>query len=376
MTKTPDLLINNSILYRATQKYYDKRLEKFNIGYGQILFLMMIYENEGITMKELSRLGSFDKGTTTKGINKLESIGYVRLEENPHDKRSKLIYTTPKAEEILSMMYIIRKDWLQQLMKGIDGEGEKLFNEYLDKIVHNASNEMNDVDVRFYGMQKLTLLDYPGKMAATLFTGGCNFRCPFCHNKDLVFLPESLSEIQSEDIFSYLEKRKSILEGVVISGGEPLLHKGLEVYLRRIKEMGYVVKLDTNGTFPERMIALIEEGLIDYVAVDIKNTSGKYAKTIGLDQYRLDAIEKTVNYLLEDHVDYEFRTTVVEEFHDVEDIEEIAKTIKGAKAYYLQNFRDADSVIEEGMHSVSHDTLLKMKEAAEKYLDHVEIRGE
>jgi pyruvate-formate lyase-activating enzyme len=140
--------------------------------------------------------------------------------------------------------------------------------------------------------------------------------------------------------------------------------------------MGYVVKLDTNGTFPERMIALIEEGLIDYVAVDIKNTSGKYAKTIGLDQYRLDAIVKTVNYLLEDHVDYEFRTTVVEEFHDVVDIEEIAKTIKGAKAYYLQNFRDADSVIEEGMHSVSHDTLLKMKEAAEKYLDHVEIRGE
>ena len=376
MTKTPDLLINNSILYRATQKYYDKRLESFDIGYGQILFLMMIYEHEGITMKELSRLGSFDKGTTTKGINKLESIGYVRLEENPQDKRSKLIYTTPKAEDILSVMYIIRKEWLSQLMKGIDGESEHLFNQCLQQVVQNTNDEVNDVDVSFYGMQKLTLLDYPGKMAATLFTGGCNFRCPFCHNRDLVFLPEGLSEIQSEEIFSYLEKRKSILEGVVISGGEPLLHKGLEVYLRKIKDMGYLVKLDTNGTFPDRMIALIEEGLIDYVAVDIKNVDDKYAKTIGLDQYRLDAFKKTVAYLLEDHVDYELRTTVVKEFHDLEDIEEIAKSIQGAKAYYLQNFKEADSVIEKGLHSVSHEMMCKMKEVASKYVDHVEIRGE
>ena len=140
--------------------------------------------------------------------------------------------------------------------------------------------------------------------------------------------------------------------------------------------MGYLVKLDTNGTFPDRMIALIEEGLIDYVAVDIKNVDDKYAKTIGLDQYRLDAFKKTVAYLLEDHVDYELRTTVVKEFHDLEDIEEIAKSIQGAKAYYLQNFKEADSVIEKGLHSVSHEMMCKMKEVASKYVDHVEIRGE
>ena len=210
----------------------------------------------------------------------------------------------------------------------------------MQKVVDKAQSytDIENEAVHFFGLQKLTLLDYPGKMACTLFTGGCNMKCPFCHNSELVFLPESMMEINQDDIDQFLDKRQGLLEGICITGGEPLIHPGLKTAIAKMKAKGYKIKLDTNGTYPDYLKELIEEGLVDYVAMDIKNAPAKYAMTAGVEQLNLDAIEASMHYLMENHIPYEFRTTIVKEFHEKEDIEAVGKWIKGAKSYYLQNF--------------------------------------
>ena len=241
----------------------------------------------------------------------------------------------------------------------------------------NAENEIEKENhLRIFGIQKLTLLDYPGKLATILFTGGCNFRCPFCHNKSLVFLDEDNSELNGEDILELLNKRQGLIDGVVISGGEPLIQEGLVTYLRKIKDMGFKIKLDTNGLLSEKLAYLIDEGLIDYVAMDIKNSPEKYAMTAGVQEVDLNEIKKSIELLKNRAIDYEFRTTIVDELHDVEDIAKIAMLIKGAKHYYLQKYRDSEGVIKKGYHAPSNDKLKKMLKVALKYVETAEIRGE
>jgi anaerobic ribonucleoside-triphosphate reductase activating protein len=336
---------------------------------------MMINEHEGITMKKLSALGSFDKGTTTKGINKLEKIGYVRLEIDPNDKRSKLIYTTEKAKDIISVMYIIRKDWWDHITKGLSIDEGDQFTKLLTDVVDNALSEVEDVEnVHFYGIQKVTLLDYPSNIACTLFTGGCNFKCPYCHKSDLVFLPEHIVEIPIQDINKFLQKRTRVLEGVCISGGEPLLHTEIIDYLRKIKKLGYKIKIDTNGSFPDRLKAIVQEGLADYVAVDIKNSPESYAKTIGIENYDVGPIDETIGYLLDNNVDYEFRTTVVKEYHNDESMRKLGEWIKGAKKYYIQNYKDNEDVIVKGLHGFDEETLQKFKNIISPYVEVCEVR--
>lgn len=377
MEKPSDLTVNNSILYRCTMKYYDKVLSKYNIGYGQFLFLMMIYEQEGITMKQISEKGSYDKGTITKSMLKLEENKYIRLEVDLRDKRSKLLYTTDKAKDIIANMYLLRKDWWEHLTQGLTLDEADAFEETMSRVVQNAldSTVIEAPSVRFFGLQKLTLLDYPGKMACTLFTGGCNFKCPFCQNADLVFLPENIVEIAPQDILSFLEKRKGILEGICVSGGEPLLQEGLAFYLKRFKDMGYQVKIDTNGTFPEKLKRLVEEGLVDYVAMDVKNSLKRYGETMGIEDFNLDGIKESIAYLKEGHVPYEFRTTIVKNFHSKQDMKDIGKLLEGADAYYLQNFEDSDRVIKSGLEAWDFETLKMFKDIVSPYVKKVEIRG-
>lgn len=225
----------------------------------------------------------------------------------------------------------------------------------------------------FGGFQKLTLLDYPGKVACILFTKGCNFYCPFCHNALLVKAGEE-QNINEREILEYLEKRQGILEGVCVSGGEPLLHKELDSFLKKVKELGYSVKLDTNGSFPQRLKDLVSEGLIDYVAMDIKNSFEKYAVTSGCEKINISDIEKSIEYLLTGVIDYEFRTTVVEELHSVDDIEKISGRIKGAKKYFLQNFVDSGNILGENLHPVSEENIEKMKNIALKYVKTASVR--
>lgn len=204
------------------------------------------------------------------------------------------------------------------------------------------------------GLQKLTLLDFPGRLAATVFFGGCNFRCPFCHNASLVLIPGECEKIGEEEFFDFLTSRKGKLTGVCITGGEPTLHPGLKDFIKRIKNMSFAVKLDTNGTNPELLLELIEEGLVDYVAMDIKNAPAKYSVTAGV-EVDMEKIERSVKLLLSGKVDYEFRTTVVRDFHSVEDFEAISEWIKGAKRYFLQTFEDSGDLIGSGFSAYSKE---------------------
>lgn len=225
------------------------------------------------------------------------------------------------------------------------------------------------------GLQKLTLLDYPGKTACTIFTGGCNLRCPFCHNAVLVLCPNAEEGHSEEEIIELLRKRRGILDGIAITGGEPLLQKDILSFMKRLKDEGVSVKLDTNGAYPEKLREAIDKGLVDFVAMDIKNSKEKYALTTGIQNIDIAPFEESVKILLDGRVDYEFRTTVVNGFHTTQDIESIAKWIKGAKAYHLQAFKDNFLLGDIHNGEVSESDMNKMAEIARQYLSNVTIRG-
>lgn len=211
--------------------------------------------------------------------------------------------------------------------------------------------------MKIIGLEKLSLVDYDGHTACTLFTGGCNFRCPFCHNGDLVLIPEKLGAYSENEIFSYLKKRQGLLDGVVVSGGEPTMHRDLPDYIQRIKDLGYDVKLDTNGTNPEMLSELIERKLIDYVAVDIKSSKEGYAKTAGLHSFP-ENVSRTVELLKKNKVPYEFRTTLVDELISKEDILSMAKWLNGCSVLYLQKFVEREGCITKGLHEVPKEKAL------------------
>lgn len=224
------------------------------------------------------------------------------------------------------------------------------------------------------GFQKMTLLDFPEHIACTIFTGGCNFRCPFCHNAQLVVGGER-ENYTEEEIFSYLEKRKGLLDGVCITGGEPLLQTDIEEFIGKIKEMGYLVKLDTNGSMPEKLKDLVEKKLVDYVAMDVKNCLSKYGETVGIENFDTSAVEESIKFLLTDAVDYEFRTTVVKELHTEEDIEALADYIGGAKKYFLQQFVDSGDILGGILTSHTPETLGNMRKIANRHIQNVGLRG-
>ncbi|WP_139652023.1 radical SAM protein [Raoultibacter phocaeensis] len=291
--------------------------------------------------------------------------------------------------------------------------------------------------MRLAGLQKLTLLDYPGKTAATVFTPGCNFRCPFCHNAELVQgaapaagsdeseggnneetpyganaqrgadegrgadaqCPEddernagaecagSTSEshlskqpfptVSEEEFFSFLDKRQGLLDGICITGGEPLLQPDIEAFCAEIKRRGFAVKLDTNGSLPDRLRALVDDGLVDYVAMDAKNSPARYAETIGVPAFDLSSVEASVAYLLSGAVPYEFRTTIVREYHDEMGLTDLARWIKGADAWYLQAFVDSDTVLagEGSLSGYAPDELEALVAAVRPIVPTARIRG-
>lgn len=226
--------------------------------------------------------------------------------------------------------------------------------------------------MRIEAYQKLTLLDFPGKTACTVFTHGCNFRYPFCHNASLVIHP-SETLIDPEEFFDYLNKRQGILDGVCITGGEPLIQKDIADFIIRIRDIGYSVKLDTNGSFPEKLEEL--SPLVDYIAMDIKNSKDGYAETIGTDDIEMSRIEQSVDYLMSSGKDFEFRTTVVKEFHNAERFVEIGKWISGSEKYFLQQFKDSGNLITEGLHPYDDTEMREFRDILLPYVPNVELRG-
>lgn len=225
------------------------------------------------------------------------------------------------------------------------------------------------------GLQKTTLLDFPTKVACTVFTPGCNFRCPFCHNASLVIEPDCSQTVDTDAFFSYLKKRKGILDGVCITGGEPLLQKDIDLFIKDIRDLGFAVKLDTNGSFPEKLKYLIDERLVDYVAMDIKSSISKYPTVCGIERFTDDVV-KSVELLMRSDIEFEFRTTVVRELHEPSDFEEIGKWISGAPRYFLQQFKDSGDLIEKDSFSAySKEEMEKILEIVKKHIPNASLRG-
>ena len=230
--------------------------------------------------------------------------------------------------------------------------------------------------MKIKGLQKLTLLDYPGKVACTVFLGGCDFRCPYCHNMDIVLDSYPQDYIDSGYFFDFLRKRRSMLEGVCITGGEPLMSAEVEDFIRSIKELGYSVKLDTNGSYPERLKELVAKGLVDYVALDIKHSPEKYALAAGCTPPLLEKVKESVDFLMNGSLPYEFRTTVAKPLHTLSDFDSIGEWIKGDSPYFLQCFASRETVPDKTLYPPEHSELEAMLERVKKYLPNAQIRGE
>ena len=228
--------------------------------------------------------------------------------------------------------------------------------------------------MKIYGLQKMTLLDFPGHVACTVFLGGCDFRCPFCHNFQLA---EGKAPVLMDDaeLLSFLEKRVGLLDGVAFTGGEPLLHKDLPELLRKIKALGFLTKVDTNGNHPALLKSILKDGLADYIAMDIKNSPEKYALTCGVEEVNMDAILESIDILKTSSIDYEFRTTIVDELHQEQDFIEIGKLARGAKHFFLQSFTDRDQVPFGGLNTPSPEKMMKALEILTKYVPEAELRG-
>ena len=243
---------------------------------------------------------------------------------------------------------------------------------FFESLLHSERRQ----SMHILGLQKMTLLDYPGKVACTVFLGGCNFRCPFCHNPDLVFASITEPDIPEREFFEFLSQRKGLLDGVCITGGEPMLERGLSVFIQKIRAMGFLVKLDTNGSFPEGLQRLVHDNLVDFVAMDIKNSKEHYGNTIGRPTYDTTKVEQSVAILMEGRVPYEFRTTLVREYHTVEDIQAMGGWLEGCQAYFLQSFVDSGNLLgKEPMQAFSEEEMEGFKNLLKSYIGVVSIRG-
>lgn len=228
--------------------------------------------------------------------------------------------------------------------------------------------------MQIHGFNKTTLLDYPGQVACTVFTGSCNFRCPFCQNSDLVIDPSSQPVISEEEVFNHLEKRKGIIKGICVTGGEPTLQKDLLEFLKKVKEKGLLVKLDTNGYRPDVLKRAVEEGMVDYVAMDVKSSLPEYSKAAGID-VEVSLIKESIDFIKQSSIDYEFRTTVTRELHSKETFAEIATLLDGAKRYYLQGYKESERVLVPGMSAYSYEELEAFLPLFEGGIETVGIRG-
>ena len=229
--------------------------------------------------------------------------------------------------------------------------------------------------MHIHGLQKLSMVDFPGKIAATVFTGGCNLRCPFCHNALLVTRLNESPRIDTGEVLRFLRSRRGLLDGVVLTGGEPLLQPDAGDFLAQVKDMGFAVKLDTNGCYPQVLAGILETGFVDYVAMDIKNCREKYTSTVGIPGFDTAPVEESIRLLMSGNTDYEFRTTVCRELHTAEDIEEIGRWIQGAKRYFLQNFEDSGNLIAGNFTGFSEEEIRVLSRRAEPFVEYIGVRG-
>ncbi len=230
------------------------------------------------------------------------------------------------------------------------------------------------IGMKIHGLQKMTLLDYPGKVACTVFLGGCDFRCPFCHNAELLSV-DAPAEMDDVEFLSFLDRRRGLLDGVAVTGGEPLLRPEILQFLSAIHEKGFLIKLDTNGNHPDRLIEIVNAGLVDYVAMDIKNSPEKYGQTVGIPAFDVSKVRRSVAFLLEGHIDYEFRTTVVKPLHDESSFQKIGEWLAGANKYFLQQYVERDTVPGKNLGAFSSEEMNRFLDIVAPYVKESALRG-
>lgn len=373
MDKQTDLLMNLSVLYRSTQKYYDRMLQSIRLTYAQLPILIMIYEQEGVSMRDIAQSGVYDKGTISKSVKHLEQQGFIRIETSRQDKRNKELYTTDYAKQQMSMVYSIRRDWWQHLVKDIDQDGFDTFISSYEIMAQNAREyaEHHQAVLHFFKWQKVSLSAYKDHISTILYTGGSNFRSPFDEHPELVFISENLKEVDADGIHDYLKKRRGIIEAVCIKGGEPFMYEELADFLKVVKEMGYKVKIYTNGSFPNRLKEYIEQGWIDSISLDIKNSPSGYAKSIGMSSFDVRPINDTIEYLIRSKLDYECTLHIVKEYHTTRSIQAIGKWLKGIRRLIVYNNIEQKHTIVASLHSVSECTYQKYIAILKEYIEDV-----
>jgi len=326
-------------------------------------------------MASLAKLGSYDKGTITKSIKALEINGYLEVVASEEDKRQKILKTTEKCRQIIIELYNFKTNWLKYVMQDLDEYEQANFIDNLGKLLTRAQeldkdSDYEDVPVKFYEMHELSLSDYPGYSACSLYTAGSNTRCPF-ERKDLAFFKEGDQSLSEESVLDYLQKRKGLIDAVCIKGGEPLLHSGLADFLRKVKDLDYPIKLVTNGLNYNALNSIVKEGLVDFVSMHLYNSPERYAHTVNAENLDIKPIKKSVSLLLKGDVEYEFITTLCQEFHNEEEFTKMLKWIKGAKRYRLKNYADSDNIIQSNLTPFEDKDLERFKEMAEEYVKEV-----
>lgn len=377
MEKQNDLLMDSSILYRSTQKYYDKMLQDLNLSYAQLPILIEIYENEGISLQQIVQVGGYDKGTVTKNVQKLNALGYISIQTSVKDKRAKELYTTALTKKHISEIYGIRRDWWHHITQDLDANEIEVFSKFYQTLSTHARSyaDLEQTNLQFYKLKKLSLSDYKGHLSCSLYTGGCNLKCPYCHSRDLVYLKENRYPIVTEKINEYLESHRKDLDGIYISGGEPLMHEGVVSFLKYAKTLNYNIKLHTNGMYYDRLHKIIHENLVDSISLDIKNAPSAYAKTCGVEDIDINEIEKSLRLLKTSHIPFDLCVTLVNEFHNEKNIEELGQWIQGVHMVVLQPFQNNETTIDHSLHRPDEKQILKYKTILEKYVDTVKIRG-
>lgn len=376
MDQQTDFLMNISVLYRSTQKYYDRMLQSINITYAQLPILIMIFEQEGITMREIAQSGVYDKGTISKNVKHLEQQGYIHIYTSKHDKRNKELYTSDLAKQNMSTIYSIRRNWWQHLIQNIDESSFSQFIGSYDLLAKNARQyeDASDSQIHFFQWKKVSLNSYPNKISTVLYMAGNNFRSPFDTHPELLFIKEDLKEISLHEIEIYLKERQNQIQALSIEGGEPLMNPNLESFLKFSKNLGYLNKIQTNGTFPDLMIQWIERKYIDFVDLKIMNSPNQYAKSIGMAHFSMSSIDQSLQYLKKCSIDYQCSIYLVKEYHNIRSIEAVSKWLSGIKKLVVYTNIEACKTVQSNLHNVDPMTCLNMIEILKRCCEEIEVR--
>lgn len=368
--------LKSAALYRCNQKYYDKVLSGFGLSYSGLIFLISIYEDEGLMLNKLAQDGSFDKGSITKAIYKLEENGFVLIQDSKKDKRAKELYTTQKTRDLMPKLYQIRQEYLNYLSEDLSEEEIEILDFLMDKVLLKA-REYSKTNIDIQNIQisnfiPLSFKHYDNLSTAVIQTGGCNFRCRHCENKSLVFLSSSSEKIRVSDVLNYLNKRQNMLQGVVVEGGEPLLHDGIISLLQELRELDLNIKLCTNGSQFERLKQIVDLRLVDEIEVKIMGSKSYYAKYIGLESFDTSNIDKTINLLMKSNIKHCFALTLTDEEIDYE---ELGIWLKDVDCLKLRRYNKSDECIDTSIESTPKEKVSEIIEILNKYIKEIKLEG-